>query len=268
MNDNVTLNEKLIENISIKNTDRIPSLTFGKVIQNYDEEHPKKVKVKLRNFMGIENNEVWADILTSYAGDNYGKYTVPEVDSEVVVAFVMNDRNFPIVVGNVWSPTSSVPADTTDKNNYIKHFSTKAGNVIKIDDTENKTSLSVKTVKGLNIIFNDEKNIISVFDEANTNKIDIDFENKTISLDAKENIVFKISGTDVMKIDDKSVNITTKTFSVNADSKIEFSGGQVSAEGTAIDLKSKGNLNIKANGNMSAEATGIAKVKGSLLNLN
>ena len=52
------------------------------------------------------------------------------------------------------------------------------------------------------------------------------------------------------------------------DIKVNLKGGQVAVEGTSMDLKSSSNLNIKATANLSAEATGMAKVKGSLLNLN
>ena len=43
LNSSIT-NEKLMENISLKSVNLIPSLAYGKVIQNYDEKYPKKVK--------------------------------------------------------------------------------------------------------------------------------------------------------------------------------------------------------------------------------
>lgn len=268
MFDNSISNEKLIENISQKNVDLIPCLTFGKVIQNFDDNHPKKVKVKLRNSMGVEDNEIWADVLTSYGGNGYGIYSLPEVNSEVVVAFAMNNRDFPIIIGNIWTNQEDLPPNTADKNNYIKRFKTQAGNDICVDDTENKSLITVKTVKGLNMCFNDEDNKVSIYDDNATNTLEIDFKNKSVSIDAKEKISLKIGGQDVINIDKQSVTIETKTVSIKADSKIELKGGQVSASGTDISLKSNGNFNIKANANLSAEATGVAKVKGSILNLN
>ena len=261
-------NEKFVDSISKKNMDFIPCLTFGKVIQNYDDNHPKKVKVKLRNSMGIEDNEIWADVLSLYGGNGYGSYNIPEVNSEVVVAFAMNNRAFPIVIGNIWTNQEDLPPNTADKDNYIKRFKTLAGNDICIDDTENKSLISIKTVKGLNMCFNDENNQISIYDDDNTNQLQIDFKNKALSIDAKEKISLKIDGQNVITIDKQSVTIETKTTSIKSNSKIELNGGQISASGTDISLKSKGNLGIKSNGNLSAEATGIAKVKGSLLNLN
>lgn len=261
-------NEKLIDNISLKNTDRIPPLSFGKVIQNYDEQHPKKVKVQLRNSMGSENNEIWADVLFSYAGDEYGEYAVPEIDSEVLVAFAMNNRNFPVILGNIRPPDKKIPPDTSDKDNCIKSFVTKAGNKITVNDKNNETSVCISTSAGLTISFNDKENMISVSDSDSNNKLEMDFKNKTVSVDAGNSISLKINNTEAVKIDKQSVEIKTKEFTVKADSKISLSGGQISADGTALNLKSNGNVSLKANGNLSAEASGMAKVKGSLLNLN
>lgn len=262
------LNEKIIDNISAINADKIPALTFGKVIQNYDEKHPKKVKVKLRNFMGVENNEIWADVIFPYAGDGYGNYALPEIDSEVVVAFVMNSRDFPIVIGNVYSPNKQLPPETADKDNYIKTIQTKAGNKITLNDNPENTCISVNTVNGLAMTFDDKANAILINDKEGTGKFEMNFENKSISIDSKETIFLKINNTEVIKITSDAVEINTKEFKVKSNSKINLSGGQVAIDGTAANIKSNGNIGIKATGNLSAEATGMAKVKGSILNLN
>ncbi len=268
MSDNLISNEKLIDNISLRNADVIPAITFGQVIQNYDKDHPKKVKVKLRSMMGTEDNEVWADVLTSYCGGDYGNYIIPEVNSVVVVAFAMNNRNFPVVVGNIWTAQENLPANSADKDNYIKTFRTQSGNQITINDTKDKSSISVKTIKEISVMLDDENQKISISDKDKKNKFEMDLKNGTISIDAKESISLKVGGTEVINIDKQTVDIKTKTFSAKADSKVNLKGGQVAVEGTSMDLKSSSNLNIKATANLSAEATGMAKVKGSLLNLN
>lgn len=259
---------EMADNISQKNADMIPAMSYGKVIQNYDDDHPKKVKVQLRNIMSDENNEIWADVLFNYAGDGYGEYIMPEIDSEVLVAFVMNNRSLPVVIGNIYSPQKNLVADTANKENSVKNFVTKNGNSVVVKDTADKSSISVKTAKGLEIFIDDENNRMSLSDKDKTESIIIDFAGKNISVDAKEKISLKIDGKDVITIDKQSVNIEAKQFSVKSDSKIQLSGGQAAVEGTDINLKSKGNLSVKANGNLSAEATGMAKLKGSLLNLN
>jgi uncharacterized protein involved in type VI secretion and phage assembly len=262
------VNEKLINNISERNADKIPALTFGKVIQNYDEKHPKKVKVKLRNSMGVENNEIWADVIFSYAGDEYGNYVMPEIDSEVIVAFVMNSRSFPVVIGNIYPPDKNLPPETADKDNYIKTFKTKAGNKIIVNDNKDNTCISVNTIKGLSMSFDEKANTILISDKDGTGKIEMNFEKKSISIDSKENISFKISDKEIIKISSDSVEINTKEFKLKAGNKVNLSGGQATVEGTEVNIKSNGNVGIKATGNLSMEATGMAKVKGSMLNLN
>lgn len=266
--DFMNADELKIKNISLNNIDKIPPITYGKVIQNYDENHPNKVKVKLRNSMSADNNEVWADVLYSYAGDGYGKFNMPEIDSEVIVAFIMNNRCCPIVLGNVYTSEKMPVSDAVDKDNYIKSFLTKGGNKITINDKKDETDISVSTAGGILFSFNDKDNMAVISDKDENNKFQIDFKNKIISIDAGSELSVKIDSQETLKVNKDSVSITTKNFSVKADSKISLSGGQFSADGSAVSISSNGNVNIKANGNLSAEATAMAKVKGSLLNLN
>jgi uncharacterized protein involved in type VI secretion and phage assembly len=261
-------NEKLIEDISVKSVDLVPSIAFGKVLQHPDDDHPKKIKVQLRTTMGDANNEVWAEVLTPYAGGGYGYYNIPEIGSEVLVAFAMNNRSIPIVIGNLWTSQDDFPPDTKDDQNYIKCYKTKGGNMVKVSDNSDESSIEVKTIKGLDISLADKDNKITITNSDKSNKIEIDFENKNITIDAPETLNLKVGGNKVITLGKDSVAIESKKVTIKANDKIELSGGQIKASGTAMDLSSNGNFTAKANANISVEATGTAKVKGTILNLN
>jgi len=44
-----------------------------------------------------------------HAGDNFGAFFIPDVDSEVLVAFVAGDASWPVVIGNLWNGSTGVP---------------------------------------------------------------------------------------------------------------------------------------------------------------
>ena len=71
----------------------INGVVTGTVKENYDKDNPGKVKVEL--FLGERGLNVtgWIPVMTPYAGNKYGGYALPEVGDEVVVAFLMGDRN-------------------------------------------------------------------------------------------------------------------------------------------------------------------------------
>jgi uncharacterized protein involved in type VI secretion and phage assembly len=261
-------NQKLIESISVKNVDLVPSIAFAKVLQHPDDDHPKMLKVQLRATMGDTNNEVWAELLTHYGGGGYGCYNLPEIGSEVLVAFAMNDRCFPVIVGNLWTSKDELPKDCKNDDNYIKCYQTKGGNTITFNDNPDESSMEIKTIKGLDISLADKDNKITITDSEKSNKLEIDFKNKSITIDAPDSLNLKVGGNNVITLSKDSVTIESKTVSIKANSKIELSGGQVKASGTAMDLSSNGNFTAKANANISVEATGTAKVKGTILNLN
>ena len=126
----------------------IGGIVTGTVKENYNKDFPGKVKVEL--LLGEEGKNVtgWIPVMTTYGGNGYGNLFLPEVDSEVVVAFHMGDRNRPIVIGCLWSDKNQFPPETVKEENPIKTIMTKAGSVITFDDTKDKEMISIKTKKG------------------------------------------------------------------------------------------------------------------------
>ena len=61
---------------------------------------------------------IWAQVAVPYAGNNFGAFFIPDVGSEVLIAFVAGDPGSPIVIGNMWNGSTglpeSLPADTVD----------------------------------------------------------------------------------------------------------------------------------------------------------
>jgi len=55
--------------------------------------------------------KIWARVAVPYAGDNYGAFFIPDVDTEVLVAFIGGDVGWPIVIGSLWNGATGLPED-------------------------------------------------------------------------------------------------------------------------------------------------------------
>lgn len=68
-----------------------------------------RVQVKLPA-LDIEGEApIWARVAVPFAGDNFGAFFIPDVDTEVLLAFVAGDVGSPIVIGNLWNGKTELP---------------------------------------------------------------------------------------------------------------------------------------------------------------
>lgn len=240
----------------------INGIVTGIVKDNYDKENPGKIKVEL--FLGERGKNVtgWVSVMTPYAGTDFGYYSLPEVGSEVVVAFNMGDRNCPIVIGCLWNGKNKLPTDTVTDKNVKKRFITKGKNEILIDDTDNKQVIEIKTAKGKAIIFNEEKDNIIIHDKDNKNSIIVSSKDGTMTLEAEKKIILKAGGENMAVFDGtgKKVTIDSNNIDVKAGQNLNLKGQSVKVDGT--------NVAIKGTGSFKAESSGTTQVKGTIVKIN
>ena len=115
-------------------------LHLATVLDNDDPDSRGRIKLRLAS----TGAELWAVVLTNSAGDGYGVSLLPKVDERVVVAFVSPE--LPIVLGSVWSGSSSHPDDARPvEDNYT--IRTPQGTQVRFDDA-NGPSIEIKTQSG------------------------------------------------------------------------------------------------------------------------
>ena len=75
----------------------------GIVIDVKDPDAQGRVKVSLPWAEGGDAGryETWARLAVPMAGNNRGTWLIPDVDDEVLVAFVAGDPRCPIVIGSL-----------------------------------------------------------------------------------------------------------------------------------------------------------------------
>ena len=239
----------------------INGVVTGTVKENYNKDHPGKVKVNL--FLGEDGLNVtgWIPVMTPYAGKNYGEYVLPEVGDEVVVAFRMGDRNCPIVIGSLWNGKNTQPDKTVTDKNMIKRFVTKGKNEITIDDTSDKQKIEIKTGKGKNLILDEEADKLILQDKDKKNLVTIDAKSGEITLKAKKKITIDAGGVKgVFDGGGKKITLQAGTIELKADQTFHAKGTSTKVEGT--------NVEIKANASIKSQSSAITEIKGAMVKIN
>lgn len=234
-------------------------LTTGVVKSNYDEKFKGKVQVMLDYFDKTANESEWLPVASSYAGKGYGSYFLPEVNDQVLIAYINGDPHTGIVIASLWNPANTHPDNTVNDKNNIKKIITKAGHQIFFDDEDKKGGITVKTKKELQILIQDENEIITIKDKDNKNLITIDSKNGKIEVKADKEIHINGGNKVPVKIDGSDITINGKNIKLNAQSGIDIKGQQIQIDGQSI--KAKGS-------DVGVESSGMLKLKGSITQIN
>ena len=128
-----------------------------------DPENLGRVEVKLPWLGTTGEREVraWATLLTPYADDDQGFFILPEVDSQVVVAFEAGNLRRPYVVGSCWNGREAVPERPEAANNK-RLIKTRSGSLLEFDDTAGATRITLSTDSGHQLVLDAGGQEISV----------------------------------------------------------------------------------------------------------
>ena len=159
-----------------------------------------------------------------YCGSQYGFHFPSHQGVEMVLACVDGDPNKPVGIGTVPNANTISPVIAVNKHENI--IKTAGGNILAMDDTEEKQKIRLIT-KGLNgLEMNDEKKRV-VLTSKDLNQLILDDENckvvikgnsHTVSMnyaDGEKSIEIISGEGHIIKIDDKSKNIVIKTVGGN-----------------------------------------------------
>lgn len=242
--------------------ERICSVTTGLVKNNWDQEHPGMIKAEY--FLGTQGKNVtgWIPVVVPYAAKDCGMYALPEIGSEVVIAFNMGNRNCPIVIGCLWNQKNTIPKETADDKNTIKRFKTKGGSEIIFDEKKGKEKITIHTPSEMHITIDDEEEKILLEDKKKKNSIGICIKEGVVSIAADKKIELKADGKQMLLLDGKSGTITAKTDAIKLDTtkSMKMKSQSVKIEGAQME--------IKGNSKIALQSSGVAELKGSMVKIN
>ena len=228
-------------------TNNISGLYIGQVIQiDNDPENQNRIKVQIPALSDVGDG-IWARLTHFYTGENNGIFFIPETGTQVVISFIANDSRNPVILGCLYT-NSKKPYESINENNNLKCFMTKSN--LKIEFKEDEKEISISTPSGNKIFLNEENKEISIQDQ-NNNSI------KTSS-----------SGIDIQS--GKNINISSGgTIKISAKGKFNISSNaDVDIKGLNISQKADAKLSANATSNLEFNSSGIAVLKGSIVQIN
>jgi Rhs element Vgr protein len=209
----------------------ISGLQVGLVTQiENDPDGDDRILVRLPMIDSAEQG-VWARIASVGSGDTRGLVYRPEIGDEVVIGFIHDDPNQPVILGSVNSSANPSPLPPSD-DNHEKGLITRSD--IKLIINDDHPSVLIEMPSGKKISINDDDAEISITDEHGNHIV---MNSDGLSLESPSDISVKASG-------------------------------DLNLEGTNVNVKASAAL--KAEGSASAEisSTGTTSVQGSLVQIN
>lgn len=166
----------------------VNGLATGVVTQlGGDPDNAERIRVHLP--MLTEGDQgVWARQASLDAGNERGAFFRPEIGDEVIVGFLNDDPNDPVVLGMLHSPDKPAPLPTND-DNHQKGFVTRSKIEFIFDD--DKKTVTLKTPGGKTLLLDDQGSVMKMEDE-NGNKIE--FKPSGITIQTSGNLTLKASG--------------------------------------------------------------------------
>ena len=111
-------------------SNRIYGVVTGIVTNNQDPEKLGRVKVRFP-WLSENDESWWARVAVPMAGKEIGTYFLPEVDSEVLMAFEQGDIHFPYVLGALWNDPNKPPETNEDGKNNKRTIVSRSGMLIR-----------------------------------------------------------------------------------------------------------------------------------------
>jgi uncharacterized protein involved in type VI secretion and phage assembly len=96
----------------------------------------------------------WATLCSPYSDDDQGLEILPEVGSQVVVAFEAGNLRRPYVLGAAWNGKEKLPQRPESTNN-IRVLKTRAKSKLEFDDTAGAPKITLTTNGGHRVVLDD-----------------------------------------------------------------------------------------------------------------
>lgn len=203
---------------------------IAKVTDNQDKEKLNRVKVTVP--LAEQSVSYWLPYLSAAAGNGVGFSSLPDIDDQVLVLAMGNSRDNQIILGSFWNSNFAPPetgentaADLNgDGSNSLTFFKSKSGNMIILDDTENKEKIQIIASGG-------------------KSRFEIDKENELVNMETDKDIGFSAKGAITIQAEEEITLTAKKGFSIESE---DFA------------VKASKEINIEASKDMTLKGSGIA----------
>ena len=220
---------------------------YNGVVTKIDSDPDGEARIQVKIPVLSETDTIWARMTSIYASDQCGVFFLPEIEDEVIVGFIQNDPQHPVILGKVHSRQMKPPFNA-DPANSTKGIVTK--NELKLVFEDQKKNILIETPGGHKVWLKDEDKTITIQD-SNNNKILMD--SSGITINSSKDIILKAANKISLEANN-NIDLTAKA-------------GDVSSSG--LNVKAEAKMMASVKGNM-AELKGNAttEVKGGIVRIN
>ncbi|MFB7666119.1 phage baseplate assembly protein V [Kitasatospora sp. NPDC056138] len=128
-----------------------------------DERRLGRVQVRFP-WLGTDGDRdvrAWATLCSPYADADQGLLVLPEVDSQVVVAFEAGNLRRPYVIGAAWNGREPLP-HTPEAANDIRLLRSRADSRLEFDDTGGAAKVRITMASGHQVTLDDATQQVTV----------------------------------------------------------------------------------------------------------
>lgn len=190
---------------------RIYGPSMGTVINNVDSTGLGRVQVRLSWLPGVQP---WARVITM----DQGSYFIPQVGSEVLVAFDHGDIREPYIVGCAWNAQDQPPVTGRTDPVTKRVICTPMGHEIRLDEANQSITITNST-------------------------------QQKVTMDPSKIEITTTGGTAIFTLD-REGNIA-----INAANRLDLKAPSISIHGGAVDIKSDASTRIKGGQVCEVQAT-------------
>lgn len=238
----------------------ISGIVTGIVKENWEQEHPGMVRVEYSQGEEGKRMSGWIPVAGMYTGNGFGTYFLPEIGTEVVIAFLMGNINMPVVIASLWNAQTPIPQEWPNEKNTVKEILTKGGNKVAFIEEEGKEKIEISTPGGQKAVIDDENEKISLETKDGKNSAVIDGKAGQIALDGEKKITLSIGGTVAVTVEKNKVSVESGQILIQGKQKLELKGQQTEMSGSMVT--------VKGDSKMDVQSSGIVQVKGSMVKIN
>ncbi len=194
---------------------------------------------RIQILLPAANTTLWARFAQPYATKSAGLQFLPELDDEVVLAFLDDDPSGPVVLGSLHNPTAP-RAQPFDGSNDIKTLTSREKLTVQFDD--GRKALTLNTPGGNSVILDDTNQSVTLADQTGNS------------------VVMNADGITIVSEGDL-------TLSASGDIRID-ADKDATLHGLNTALTADGQLSANGGSGASFTASGTVTVQGALVNIN
>lgn len=288
---------KVTDALGRPHTGVLPYLVIGIVVDVNDPDKLGRVRVKFPTLDGGPESH-WLRVLTPSAGKELGMYSLPDVNTEVLVGFLQGNHEAGIVLGQLWNGVDLPPVEsdsavvgdtswsgkksteqpTASSSSYSRNdrrlWHSRSGAILMFDDTQGEESVHLWDMsRKLGLVLDTAKG--ALFLHNGTGDLHVRAQGN-LYFEAGENIYYVAGGSMEGEVGGATKHKTSSdlTIEANGNTSLKTSTLKVDAQGS-VEIKGmavtvKGETQATLEGGVSAELKGkaMAKVTGGVVTIN